>query len=258
MKKLLDISYSTIDADIRKIDVFLPENDLNNNPCIFFIHGGGWSGGSRQQWHPVMEHFCNLGYVCTSCSYHLLPDYRSPTQLEDVRLAMSFIKERADEYGFDENKVAVWGSSAGGYLCAMLATIGDDDNLGITPEVTIRNTRPAAAVYLCSVLSLHKDGFYSPGFLGKEEEEDPELYSRFSPVDRITSATPPAIMIVGDKDITTPIAMHECMKKECEKNKIFAQLEVLLEIEHGYGYGVVTDAQKKNLELAEQFLGEYL
>jgi len=258
-RTLLDLSYSAADPQVCRLDVFLPAGP-GNGCCIFFVHGGGWAGGNKESWHPVMEHFRALGYVCTSADYHLLPDRRFPSQLEDVRLAMAWVKSRAGEYGFDPGKVAVLGSSAGGHLAAMLATTQAEDDLGVTDELTSRDTLPAAAVCLCSVLSCHHyadahagvakmlDRFLGPG------ADDPEVVRSASPIDRVRGKEPPFLMVVGDADETTPVSLHEAMRDRLVEKGVGAELVVLEGVKHGFGYGVKSSAQKETLGHIERFL----
>ena len=259
MKRHCDISYSETDPEIRKLDVFLP-GDTANGAAIFFIHGGGWFAGNRTHWHAVMEHFCGLGYVCASASYHLLPDYHFPLLFEDVRLALSWFKARAGEYGFDPNRVATWGSSAGGHLAALLAVINPADELGMSHEIEDRDTRVAAAVCYCTVFSVHKEGgYYSPALFGdKQEEEIPEVYRQASPIDYVSGGEPPFVMIVGDADTTTPVVWHEAMKAKLEANGGSAELHVLPGVQHGFGYGMTTDGQKAAATHAAEFLARIL
>ena len=259
MKQQYDISYSKIDLEIRKIDVFLPDDNANG-AAILFIHGGGWSGGNRRQWHAVMEHFCGLGYVCASAGYHLLPDYHFPAQYDDVRLAMSWFKARADEFAFDPGRVATWGSSSGGHLAALLAVTDPSDDLGMSDEIAHRDTRAAAAVCYCTIFSLHrKEGYYKTDFLGGAEEEDaPSLYRDASPIDHVCGGEPPFIMITGKADQTTPIAWHEAMKEKLEAHGGSAELHILPGVEHGFGYGMYSDEQKTAAAHAETFLARVL
>ena len=139
--------------DRHKLDVFLPA-DVANGRCLFLVHGGGWSGGSRDQWHPVAERFSGHGYVAVSAGYRLAPEAPWPAQIEDVRAALALTRELASEYGFDPSRVAAMGSSAGGHLVAMLATIGagDEPGLGSLPLET--DTRPNAVVCYCPVTTI--------------------------------------------------------------------------------------------------------
>jgi acetyl esterase/lipase len=263
MKRLLGIPYGNADDEARRLDVFLPE-DNGHGACIFFIHGGGWFAGGRAQWHAVMDHFCARGYVCTSTSYHFAPQWHFPKQVEDVRLAMSFVKSRAGEYGIDTERIAVWGSSAGGHLAAMLATIGPEDELGMTPATAIRATRPNAAVCLCTVFSCHRYESHEEvppmveSFLGATEAENPERFSQASPLDRVTGAEPPFLMVVGDIDRVTPVALHETMRDKLAAAGVPVELVVLPGVDHGYGYGAGTAAQLQTIAHAERFLAAHL
>lgn len=259
---MLDTVYDESDPDVRRIDLMVP--DAANGAAILFVHGGGWTGGSRAGWHRVMEHFCKLGYTCASPSYHLAPGHRFPKQIEDVRLAASYFKSRAGELGFDPRRIAVWGSSAGGHLAALLATLGPDDALGQSAAMPVRDTRPAAAVCLCSVFSLHAvagnerlAGAFAD-LLGAEEAARPEAVAAASPIDRVTGAEPPFLMVVGDADITTPVALHHAMRDRLAGAGVRVDLTVLPGVAHGYGYGVSTPAQLETVRLAGAFLGEVL
>src|SRR5689334_13881640 len=100
MEQLLDIKYSELDIELRKMDVFVP-GDNANGIGLLFIHGGGWHAGARKAWHPVANYFCEKGFSCASTSYRLAPDAHYPSPIEDVRLAMSYFLENAERFRFD-------------------------------------------------------------------------------------------------------------------------------------------------------------
>jgi len=264
MERMMDVPYSRDDPDVCLLDIFRPEHDANGC-CVFFIHGGGWTGGNKESWHPVMEHFCARGYACASLHYHLAPQWHFPKQFEDVRTAMSFVKSNAQEWGFSAEKVAAWGSSAGGYLAALLATTPPEDELGITSEIRLRDTTVAACVCLCTMFALHGYEKINPeiakiieGFLGTTEKENPELFRQASPMDRISGREPPFLMLVGDADRITPVDHHKAMAEALLSRGTVAKLIVLAGADHGFGYGVETLAQKETLEHAERFLAASL
>jgi len=240
------------------IDVAPPSRP--NGAAIFFVHGGGWQEGSRRQWHAVMEHFAGLGYVCASTSYRFAPAHRFPAQFEDVRLGFSWFRSRAEEYGFGARRIASWGSSAGAHLAALLAVVSPDDPLGATGGLPVRDTVPAAVVCLCGVLTAFRYTEHDnipemlADFLGTDEDRDPELVRRASPLERVRGGEPPFLMIVGDADHTTPVALHERMRDRLAACGGTGELHVLPGVEHGFGYGVSSSAQQRTIELAADFL----
>ncbi len=65
------------------------------------------------------------GYAVFSINYRLSHEAIFPALIYDVKAAIRWIKANAAKYNFHPDRVAAWGSSAGGYLAAMLATTGD-------------------------------------------------------------------------------------------------------------------------------------
>jgi len=191
----------------------------------------------------AMDHFAGLGYVCASTSYRFAPAHRFPAQFEDVRLGFSWFRSRAGEYGFDARRTASWGSSAGAHLAALLAVVSPDDPLGATDGLPVRDTVPAAVVCLCGVLTAfrHTEHDNIPemlaDFLGTDESRDPELVRRASPLERVRGGEPPFLMIVGDADRTTPVALHERMRDRLAACGGTGELHVLPGVDHGFGTG---------------------
>jgi len=246
--------------DKRILNAFLP--DHSNGCCIFFIHGGGWSGGSPELWSTVAEHFCEQGYVCVSAGYRLIPETRLPQIFEDTRLAYSFVKDRAAEWGFDPLRMAVWGSSAGGHLAAMLATTAPGDDFGYSIQMTERDTRPSAGVYCCPVFSLLPTVGFSildreDQFLGSDPQENLKLARLLSPMERLSPETPPLFIIQGDMDDSTPLAHQKLMLEQCALHGVAAEMVVLPGVGHGFGYGVTNEAQQSMLVEGGRFLRDF-
>jgi acetyl esterase/lipase len=242
-----------------------PPGRAGNGAALLFIHGGGWAGGGRQQWRPVAEYCAARGFFCASLSYRLAPAHRFPAAVEDVRLGMAWLRAQADSRGFSRDRMGAVGSSAGGHLVAMLATLGPDDPLGVTPELADRETRPAAAICYCPVASLHADRPESAAleecyrnFLGCSEAENPALYAQASPVDRVTGSEPPFLFLHGDADTDVPPAQSLLLAERLRAAGGEAQVVLLPGVGHGFGYGVETEAQVRAAEEVVRFGQERL
>ena len=66
---------------------------------------------------------------------------RFPDMLQDVQRSIQLVRENADKYGIDPDKVGVMGFSAGGHLTLMAGTMFDTDVLsqvGVKPSVSLK------------------------------------------------------------------------------------------------------------------------
>ena len=127
-------------------------------------------------------------------------DYRHI--LSDASRAVRFVRYHAREYYLDVNKIAVQGYSAGGHLAATLLTDGEwtVDDESYTPDETDRvSAKPDAGVLCYSVLSF-RDGLTHKNTRKNFTGGDETLYGRFSPIERVTSKTPPCFLWCHEKD----------------------------------------------------------
>ena len=259
MKIELDRLYSDKHIDRRVMDWFIPE--APNGDGILFIHGGGWSGGNKESWHEVAEHFSVLGYTCASAEYRLIPQTDFDGQFTDVRLAAAAFRGRAGELGYDENRIAAVGSSAGGHLVAMLGTLHAADKLGSSPGINGELSRINAAVCYCPVTAVY-DTATIPGFftdtvrsmLGGEYTDNPELFHLTTPVDRIDGTEPPFLFMHGDEDELVDLHHSTEMHRKLLESGGESRLVVIPGAPHGFGYGVTTEFQKLGLRHIKLFL----
>ena len=108
--------------------VYKREGLKENLPCIVYIHGGAFIGGSLD----VSENPCKLiaegiNGVVISVDYSLAPENPYPLGLNDCRKVVEYIEENNFLYGIDKNKIGIVGESAG----ANLATIVANENSNI-------------------------------------------------------------------------------------------------------------------------------
>lgn len=115
-----------------KLDLYLPtpppEGKLS--PALVWIHGGGWKGGTKNE--SRAKNICGTaataGYVAVSIDY-LLGEGAWPTNIEDCKNAVRFLRANAAKYRIDPNRIAVAGGSAGGHLALMVALTAGKDGL---------------------------------------------------------------------------------------------------------------------------------
>lgn len=102
-------------------------------PLLILVHGGGFISNDceSRQAQFMYRYFRDHGYACASVNYRLSTEAAYPAALEDVKAAVRFLRANASEYGYDPERFAIWGESAGGYLAAMAAVTADGEFDGV-------------------------------------------------------------------------------------------------------------------------------
>jgi len=93
-------------------------------PLVVFVHGGGWKRGDKNMMRgsDKLEHWQAAGYAVASLDYRLVPANTVEEQGADVAGAIAYLKANAARLGFDGNRVAMVGHSAGAHLVALVGT----------------------------------------------------------------------------------------------------------------------------------------
>ena len=120
-------------ANLRqRVDVYQPLSRATKIklPLLIFIHGGGWRSGSKDSGVRHLSAYVSSGnYVGASIGYRLSNEAQWPAQIHDCKAAIRYLKANADTLGFDVEKIAVFGTSAGGHLSCMVAVSGNAPDL---------------------------------------------------------------------------------------------------------------------------------
>jgi len=135
------LTYASRDGADLLLDLYLPATPVRRPiPVIVFLHGGGWSGGTRTTGPDFRRYFANDGFAMVSIEYRLTPSIAFPANVEDVRTAVRWLKANAATHALDPDRICLWGTSAGGHLAAVAALappgmFEGSDNLNQTSAV---------------------------------------------------------------------------------------------------------------------------
>lgn len=137
-----DIPYAQPVNDRQTLDVYSPA-DGRNHPIVIWIHGGGWSTGSKKDVFRKPQAFTDQGYVFVAINYRLQPVVTIREITGDVAKAIRWIHDHAPEYGGDPERIVVMGHSAGGQLAALICT---DESYLKTESLTFANLKACVPV----------------------------------------------------------------------------------------------------------------
>src|ERR671935_426691 len=97
--------------------------------AVVLIHGGGWHSGSKESLDATALRFAQNGWTAFSISYRLVPPAPWDAAKEDALTAVRWVRAHAAQFGFDPRRLTVFGTSAGGNLAALVATIARGQQL---------------------------------------------------------------------------------------------------------------------------------
>jgi acetyl esterase/lipase len=197
-----------------KLDVYRPRDPGERRPAILQIHGGAWViGDKREQGIPLLKYLASHGWVGFNANYRLSPGATFPDHLVDLKAALAWIREHADEYGVDPGFVVVTGGSAGGHLTALMALTANDP--AYQPGFEQADTSVQAAVPFYGVYDFtdrnqamppeFQRWILQPLVVKAFLDEEPERFVAASPMDQVRPDAPPFLIVHGDKDTLAPV-----------------------------------------------------
>lgn len=143
-KKYEKLQYSDV-SENDYLDLYVPESE-EPMPLLILVHGGGFIFNDSQSRQPQLmyKYFRDHGYACASINYRLAQEAAFPAGVEDVKSAIRFLRANAEEYGYDPDRFAIWGESAGGYL-SVICGASDDNEFGGVPFIGEDTDNPVSS-----------------------------------------------------------------------------------------------------------------
>ncbi len=113
-----------LDVAVPDPSVPSPTGQQDARPTILFVHGGGWTEGSRDVYEALAAQLASDGWVAATTGYRLAPGTPHPGPADDVRAALAHLVSGMPDLPVDRGRVVVAGDSAGGHLTGLVA-LGD-------------------------------------------------------------------------------------------------------------------------------------
>jgi acetyl esterase/lipase len=134
--------------------VYRPRATTGPAPCVYYLHGGGMVAGSVAGDHARTVGLARAtGCVVVAVEYRLAPENPYPAALDDCYDGLVGIADRHRELGIDPDRIALYGTSAGGCLAAAVALLARDrggpaiaHQLLVSPMLDDRSSTPSTVV----------------------------------------------------------------------------------------------------------------
>jgi acetyl esterase/lipase len=223
-----NITYITENNYDAKLDMYQARGQNTPQATVIYIHGGGWTGGSKETSVLSLLPYFEMGWNVVNVEYRLARVSLAPAAVEDCLCALRWVIHNAKEYNIDTSRLVVTGNSAGGHLAlttGMIPASAGLDRQCPGPE----ELKVAAIVNWYGITDVADllDGanmkIYAVTWLGSRENRR-EIAARVSPLTYVRPGLPPIMSIQGDADPTVPYAhsvrLHAALEKAGVPNKL--------------------------------------
>ena len=225
-----DIAYVIHGSPRQTLDLYAPKKG-KDLPLIVWIHGGAYLFGSKEGFpvEPVPLHLLLEGYAVASINYRLSPEPLFPAQLEDCKAALRWLRAHAGEFGFDPNRIVVWGASAGGNLAALLGTTGEVRDFDVGENLGHSSRVQAACDFFGPTDFLQMDAHRLPDgqihdapdspeskLIGGPIQDNPDAVRRVNPITYVTKGAAPFLIVHGTLDRLVPFNQSQLLATALE------------------------------------------
>lgn len=270
---------------------FYPAN-IKNAPLLVYIHGGGLIWGSRKDLNTEqLKLYHDSGYNVFSIDYRLAPETKLPDIALDLADCTQWIQENVpDEMNFDPERVAVIGSSAGGYLSLLSGTLpikpraivsfyGYGNILGgwyrmpsryfnkdkKVPEPLARQligTEPVSAAPIEKRYGIYlfcrQQGKWLDYVTGMNPIMDSDRLKQYCPVDLADTDYPPTLLLHGDADDDVPYSESVNMNGQLQNLGVESRLITIPDGAHQFDLEMDNPVVKEAFQEVLAFLEKYI
>ncbi len=203
-----NVTYGLVNNWETKLDLYLPEGADGPTPVLLYIHGGGWVGGTKEQYVLRLLPWLEMGWAVANIEYRLGEVSLAPAAVEDCLCALRWVIRNAEDYNIDPSRIVVTGNSAGGHLALTTGMI--PASAGLDRQCPGRETLSVAAIinwYGITDVGDLLDGpnmkRYAVEWMASMPGRD-EIATRVSPLTYVRTGLPPILTVHGDADPTVP------------------------------------------------------
>jgi acetyl esterase/lipase len=245
-----DVKAGSADVEVTKglayeerhaLDLYLPKGQ-KNYPVFFFIHGGGWTRGSKDGFAKAGQMFARHGIGCVAINYRLT---RHPEHIQDVARAFAWAHAKLGKHGANTKAIFVSGHSAGGHLAALLAT--DESHLK-AHKLGLSNIK--GVIPISGVFTVRSKG-------GKGIFGDAESAKNASPMTHVKENLPPMLILYAESEIAGLGKQAEAFGAALTKAKCDAKVAKIDGRDHGSIMRNIANADDPATKLIFEFISKH-
>jgi acetyl esterase/lipase len=196
-------TFASYEDQTLTLDIYHPAYLHDAIPAVIVIHGGGWQRGDNSEFVALNAYLASRDYMVAAINYRLAPRWKFPAAAEDVKSAIAYLKEHASEFPLDPSRLTLLGRSEGGQLALLAAYTANDP--AIRGVISIYAPSDLSAAYAHpSPQPLYDTRELLERYVGGPPAREEKAYLAASPINFVTAASPPTLLLHGARDQMIP------------------------------------------------------
>lgn len=202
-------------------------------PAVIVCPGGAYAMCSDREAEPVAMQYLSMGYQVFVLYYSVAPEIY-PAALMELALAVKLVREHAEEWMVDVNKIVVSGFSAGGHLACSLGVFWNREflykSLGVKPNEIRPNGLILGYPVITSGEYAHRGSF--DNLLG-DKAQDEKMLALFSLEKQVSRDTPKTFLWHTATDNAVPVENSLFFAAELSRQQVSFELHIYPDGYHG-------------------------
>ncbi len=209
-------------------------------PLVVVCPGGSYRMCSDREAEPIALEFLTRGFHAIVVRYSVGENSSYPNSLVDVSKAIKIVREHAEEWRVNPDKIAVCGFSAGGHLASTVANLWNDPEVQEKADCKNDENKPNAAILIYPVITTGKythEDTRNQLLRDHPEEEHEALKYKLSGENSVGPQTPPVFLAHTFMDDAVPVENSLMYARALADNDIPFDLHVFRDGRHGLAMG---------------------
>jgi acetyl esterase/lipase len=202
------------DTDLH-CDIYRPPAGTEKRMALVHFHGGGFARGSKDTLAGKVMPITARGYVSITAQYRLSGVAKWPSQIDDAKTHIRWVRANAGSLGIDPQRIAIVGSSAGGHIALFTAGQADAELaacIAFYPQTDVKNIAQA---------------LMPPG-------SDEAAINDASPIAHIKAGYPPTVIFHGLSDVTIPPENSQHLLQVLRDARVPSELHTFAGVPHEF------------------------
>jgi acetyl esterase/lipase len=237
----VELDRSVKDISTPTITVYLPAQPNEQRTSIVILPGGGFGHlAIDKEGHDIARWLNSHGIAGIVVKYRVVHEASNfhvyNACLPDSLRAIRLLRQNADAWNLDPDKVGVMGFSAGGYLTAAAGTLYDGGDASASDSLERMSCKPNFIAPIYPLIELDErlatTSSFKQRMFGPEASSD--LVKQFSPLNHVSSSTPPTFLVhAHDDNLSTQSSVR--FYQALLEAGVSAEIHIYSQGGHGYG-----------------------